>query len=126
MNRPFFRILTSNLPQKPDPNAPNARSLPPHDGQTVASLYLLLTKGLDGRPTCRTPLILCPSSLVANWGVEFARWLGDRVSAVTVIDTGPKGVRDALNRYRGCAGRLRVLIMSYNTFRLNAKARRRR
>jgi hypothetical protein len=32
--------------------------------QTIASLYCLLTKGVNGQPTCRKPLILCPTSLV--------------------------------------------------------------
>lgn len=32
--------------------------------QTIASLYCLLTKGVVGVPTCRSPLILCPTSLV--------------------------------------------------------------
>eukprot|EP00882_Tetradesmus_deserticola_P032913 GHRQ01037555.1.p2 GENE.GHRQ01037555.1~~GHRQ01037555.1.p2 ORF type:complete len:101 (+),score=15.41 GHRQ01037555.1:119-421(+) len=32
--------------------------------QTIASLYSLLTKGVSGQPTCRKPLILCPTSLV--------------------------------------------------------------
>ena len=27
-------------------------------------MWCLLTKGVDGRPTCRKPLVLCPSSLV--------------------------------------------------------------
>jgi hypothetical protein len=32
--------------------------------QTIASLYCLLTKGIFGQPTCKKPLILCPTSLV--------------------------------------------------------------
>lgn len=32
--------------------------------QTIASLYCLLTKGVFGQPTCKKPLILCPTSLV--------------------------------------------------------------
>lgn len=32
--------------------------------QTLASLYFLLTKGVFGHPTCKKPLILCPTSLV--------------------------------------------------------------
>jgi hypothetical protein len=32
--------------------------------QTLASLYFLLTKGVFGQPTCKKPLILCPTSLV--------------------------------------------------------------
>jgi len=36
----------------------------------VASLWCLLTKGIHAGqgPTCKRPLVLCPSSLVQNWG----------------------------------------------------------
>jgi hypothetical protein len=37
--------------------------------QTIASLYCLLTKGINGQPTCKKPLILCPTSLVQVWRV---------------------------------------------------------
>ena len=64
--------------------------------QTVASLWCLLTKGIDGRPTCKKPLVLCPSSLVQNWGKEFSHWLGDRVQPVVVDDTRAPAVRASL------------------------------
>ena len=36
----------------------------------MASLWCLLTKSVDARQggTCKRPLVLCPSSLVQNWG----------------------------------------------------------
>lgn len=41
--------------------------------QTIASLYCLLTKGIFNQPTCKKPLILCPTSLVqvrrVVWGL---------------------------------------------------------
>jgi hypothetical protein len=77
--------------------------------QTVASLWCLLTKGIHagGGPTCKRPLILCPSSLVQNWGKEFAGWLGDRVAPVVVDDTRAAAVKDAL-QVRGWWGRSRA------------------
>jgi hypothetical protein len=64
--------------------------------QTVASLWCLLTKGIDGRPTCKKPLVLCPSSLVQNWGKEFGHWLGDRVQPVVVDETKAPAVKASL------------------------------
>lgn len=46
--------------------------------QTLASLYFLLTKGVFGHPTCKKPLILCPTSLVqvrASRGSRLDRFL---------------------------------------------------
>ncbi|KAF8064561.1 rhp54 [Scenedesmus sp. PABB004] len=87
--------------------------------QTVASLHQLLTKGVDGRPTCRKPLILCPSSLVQNWGKELWHWLGDRVVPVVVDDTRPEPVKRAFQDFRAFAhgGKPKVLVLSYPTFR---------
>lgn len=37
--------------------------------QAIATLWTLLTAGVHGgKATCSKPLILCPSSLVSNWG----------------------------------------------------------
>lgn len=44
--------------------------------------------GVTGKPTCSRPLILCPSSLVMNWGNELKRWLGlEHVDPVAMDDT---------------------------------------
>lgn len=69
--------------------------------QTIASLWCLLTKGIKGEPTCKKPLILCPSSLVQNWGRELLHWLGDRVLPVVVDDTKASAVKDSLQA-SGC------------------------
>jgi hypothetical protein len=43
--------------------------------QSIATLWALLTTGPNhGRPAASKPLILCPASLVANWGAELTRW----------------------------------------------------
>ena len=56
--------------------------------QSIAVLYTLASNGVHGKPTCRHPIILCPSSLVANWGNELRRWLGDRVDPLVGAWTG--------------------------------------
>eukprot|EP00775_Hariotina_reticulata_P005925 gene5925-6165_t len=90
--------------------------------QTIASLYCLLTKGIDGSPTCKKPLILCPTSLVQNWGSELRRWLGDRCNPIVVDDTKAEKVKKSLQEFRGHGPSHRkplVLVMSYPCFRVH-------
>ncbi len=64
-----------------------------HDPATgLSSLQPLaphaLDAGVEGRPTCQHAMILCPSSLVTNWGKELIKWIGEgRVDPVTLEDT---------------------------------------
>ncbi len=68
--------------------------------QSCAAIYTLLTTGIHGgRPTASRPLILCPSSLVTNWGKELTKWLGDRVEPVLLDDTRAANVKDVLSRF---------------------------
>ncbi|KAF6257532.1 P-loop containing nucleoside triphosphate hydrolase protein [Scenedesmus sp. NREL 46B-D3] len=89
--------------------------------QTIASLYSLLTKGINGQPTCRKPLILCPTSLVQNWGKELKLWLGERVVPVVVDDTRADHVKKSFQEFRafGHGGKPKVLVMSYPCFRMH-------
>lgn len=45
--------------------------------QAIATLWVLLTTGVQGKPSAVRPVILCPSSLVSNWGAELLHWLGE-------------------------------------------------
>jgi hypothetical protein len=57
--------------------------------QTIASLYCLLTKGVCGQPTCRKPLILCPTSLVQvncdRANLKFLHWLATAATATELL-----------------------------------------
>ena len=44
--------------------------------QCIAYIYTLLRQGENGHPTANRAVVVCPSSLVANWEKEFRRWLG--------------------------------------------------
>eukprot|EP00803_Ostreobium_quekettii_P005869 evm.model.scf_17.11 EVM.evm.TU.scf_17.11 scf_17:135000-142945(-) len=90
--------------------------------QAIAAMWALMAGGIDGRPACRRPLVICPSSLVANWGREVDKWLGGRAMPVAVENTEGGAVRRALEGgpyRRSGGGGLPVLIMSYTTFRLH-------
>ncbi|KXZ43971.1 hypothetical protein GPECTOR_76g792 [Gonium pectorale] len=95
--------------------------------QSIATLWTLLTTGVaGGRPTCSKPLILCPASLVANWGAELTRWLEGRVAPVVVDDTRGDKVKESLSSFGGYAavraGKPQVLVMGYTTFRMHRDA----
>lgn len=51
--------------------------------QTIASLYCLLTKGIFGHPTCKKPLILCPTSLV-QVSAELG-WVADHSASCALV-----------------------------------------
>eukprot|EP00884_Botryococcus_braunii_P015006 jgi/Botrbrau1/23506/Bobra.106_1s0057.1 len=89
--------------------------------QAIVVLWALLTGGIYGRSTCKRPLILCPSSLVQNWGKELEHWIGSlRLHQHLVTETTPAAVQNTLLNFRSSpASRPCALVMSYNTFRLH-------
>ncbi|KAG2444135.1 hypothetical protein HYH02_009075 [Chlamydomonas schloesseri] len=95
--------------------------------QAIAALWTLLSDGVHGRrPTCVRPLVLCPASLVANWGKELEFWLEGRVAPVVVDDTRGEKVKESLGTFGGYAaaraGKPQVLVMGYQTFRSHRDA----
>ncbi|EFJ41266.1 hypothetical protein VOLCADRAFT_107785 [Volvox carteri f. nagariensis] len=106
--------------------------------KAIAALWTLLTAGIrgPGAPTCSRPLVLCPASLVANWGAELSRWLEGRVAPVVVDDTRGEKVKEVLATFgsrvvrsggRGGGGvhraqQYQVLVMGYTTFRMHREA----
>ena len=90
--------------------------------QSIAVLWAMLTSGVRGEPSCSRPLILCPSSLVANWGKEIVKWLGERVRPIVLENTNGAEVKETLGRRpysRPTGGGRPALVMSYSTFRLH-------
>ena len=93
--------------------------------QSCATIHTLLTTGVNGKPSVSRPLILCPSSLVANWGKELTKWLGDKVQPIAVVDTRKEEVKKSIDRFGSNVGGWQrrgapqILVMSYPTFRIN-------
>ncbi|XP_072548095.1 DNA repair and recombination protein RAD54B isoform X2 [Salminus brasiliensis] len=54
--------------------------------QCVCVLWTLLRQGpYGGQPVLKRGLVVCPGSLVKNWGAEFNKWLGrERIRVFTV------------------------------------------
>ena len=82
-----FRRATARTRNIPQPLLPMRAHIYTHSSkvgpstcaQSIATLWTLLTTGPHaGKPAAAKPLILCPASLVANWGAELTRWWASR------------------------------------------------
>lgn len=77
--------------------------------------------GVNGSPTCSRPLILCPSSLVMNWGNELKRWLGpEHVDPLAMDDTRGAVVQVHFYFWRG-QGQKTDIIMGLKRMQAPAK-----
>jgi DNA repair and recombination RAD54-like protein len=102
-----------------------------------------------GGPTVKKAIVVCPTSLVANWAKEIAKWVGDRIKPLAMAEVTREQVRTTQHtrygRYPGgvmcvayhqcvhlvqaimdintflTARMYPVLIISYETFRIHAK-----
>lgn len=82
--------------------------------QAVSTVYTALKQGKYGKPITRKAMIVAPSSLCANWGKEFDKWLGPGVvKAFCIAESSPKSDR-VLSRFEGEGD---VLIISYDQLR---------
>ncbi|XP_065568948.1 DNA repair and recombination protein RAD54-like [Artemia franciscana] len=91
--------------------------------QCITLVWTLLKQSPDCKPTIEKSIIVAPSSLVKNWANEIRKWLFGRVIPL-VIDSGSK---DDIDRNLDSFMQSRrpvnpILIISYETFRLHAKA----
>eukprot|EP01135_Chromosphaera_perkinsii_P004147 Nk52_evm54s270 gene=Nk52_evmTU54s270 len=80
--------------------------------QCIALLWTLLKQSpYHGSPVIRRAVIVCPSSLVKNWGKEIKKWLGDeRLKTFLIGDENkPKDFKHA--------SIFPVMIISYEMFR---------
>ncbi|KAK3934386.1 DNA repair protein rhp54 [Diplogelasinospora grovesii] len=98
--------------------------------QCITLLWTLLKQSPDaGKSTIQKAIVACPSSLVRNWANELVKWLG--ADAVTPFAIDGKASKEELTRQLGqwaiASGRAvtrPVIIVSYETLRLNVEALR--
>ena len=93
--------------------------------QVLAVLWTMLTQGPRGKPTCRRAVLICPASLIGNWGAEFKKWLGDIRVQASLAEGNAEAVDRACDRWcaepredsKSSFDRWPVLVMSYETAR---------
>ena len=89
--------------------------------QGITLLWTLLCQGLDGTPTAKRALIVCPTSLVSNWDDECNKWLKGRVKTLPICESSRADVISSVNRFLSPRNTAQVMIVSYETFRIHAE-----
>ena len=64
-------------------------------------------------------IIICPTSLVANWMNEFNKWLGEKVQCIAADGNSQKEKLKQIRRFtKDRLNKVHALIISYETFRI--------
>ena len=93
--------------------------------QVLALLWAMLKQGPEGRATCKRAVLVCPASLIGNWGAEFTKWLGRVRVQAALAEGNAEAVDEACDRWcteppessKSAFDRWPVLVMSYETAR---------
>lgn len=93
--------------------------------QVLAVLWTMLKQGPSGNPTCRRAVLVCPASLVGNWGDEFKKWLGGVRAQASLAEGNTESIAAAVDRWcsepagnsKSSFDKWPVLVMSYETAR---------
>ncbi|CAN0478280.1 unnamed protein product, partial [Laminaria digitata] len=89
--------------------------------QSIAVLWTLLKQGKEkGQPAVRRAIVVCPTSLVKNWEAEIDKWLKGDCRVIALSETTREQVVQSINLFLASMI-YRVLIVSYETFRLHSK-----
>jgi len=88
--------------------------------QGITLLWTLLRQGMDGTPTVKRALIVCPTSLVSNWDDECNKWLNGRVKTLPICDSTRAEVVSSVKSFLAPRHTAQVMIVSYETFRVHA------
>lgn len=84
-------------------------------------MWTLLCQGFDGTgPLAKRVIIVCPTSLVANWDSECVKWLNGRVRTTPIAESSRADVISSVTQFLSPRNTSQVLIVSYETFRLHA------
>ena len=87
--------------------------------QAIALMWTLLNTSIeeDQKPTVKKVVIVCPTSLVANWDAECIKWLKGKVKAADLRRL-EMDAESAVKMFLAPQSRSQVLIVSYETFRI--------
>lgn len=91
--------------------------------QSLALIWTMLRQGPHGVPTAARALLVCPASLVGNWGAEVSKWLGGVRAQAALAEGG--GADEAYRRWaKGAPANTKsafdkwpILVTSYETLR---------
>jgi SNF2 family DNA or RNA helicase len=92
--------------------------------QTIALIWTLLKQGVTAPFTIKQALVVVPTTLVANWEREFAKWLGRERLRVIALSSNlkPEQQQSALHDFSTMAASFPVLIISYEMLRKHREA----
>jgi len=88
--------------------------------QTICLVWTCLKQGPRGIPLCSKAVIVTPSTLVANWGREVKKWLGNERLRPVAVTAGGKAAAAAVEQFL-TAPVSPVLIISYEQYRRFSK-----
>jgi len=90
--------------------------------QSITLIYTVLRQGLSKeRPMAKRVIVVTPTSLVRNWDNEIEKWLNGRVRCLTLAESSRKEIEKRIRMFTTTRS-YDVLIISYDTFRLNANS----
>lgn len=89
--------------------------------QAITLIWTLMNQGMNGLPTVRKTIIVCPTSLVGNWGKEFKKWIGeDAIDTIPFGEASKEKARKALARFKFATDiKDRILVASYDQLRIH-------
>ena len=87
-------------------------------GKTLQGITLVWT--LLQSKIARRCIIVCPTSLVANWDGELDKWLQGKCRTLPLIETSKQEAISSIANFLSPGTMYQVLIVSYETFRIHA------
>ena len=88
--------------------------------QAISLMWTLLNTSIeeDQQPTVKKVVIVCPTSLVANWDAECIKWLKGKVKTTPICGDSRADAESSVKLFLAPHSRSQVLIVSYETFRI--------
>ncbi|CAM9559187.1 unnamed protein product, partial [Phaeothamnion confervicola] len=89
--------------------------------QSISLMWTLLKQGMTpGRPVAKRAIVVCPTSLVKNWEAEIEKWLHSDCRCIALSESSRDQVISSITLFLQSPV-YRVLIVSYETFRIHVE-----